>query len=65
MDDKTWLGFWVVIAGLLVLLTAYGMAIWKYSSAADASTLLAAATGTIGAVVGAFFGIQAGASGKD
>jgi len=65
MDEKTEMGFWVVLAGLLAVLAVYTIGVWKYSSAADASAAIGAVTGAIGAIVGAFFGIQAGAAGKD
>lgn len=64
-EDKTWLGFWIVIAGLVAVAAVFVIAVEKYSSAADASTVLGAVTGAIGALVGAFFGVQAGSAGKD
>lgn len=65
MEDKTVLGFWIVIAGLLAVLAVFGLGVWKYSSAADAATAMSAVTGAIGAIVGAFFGVQVGSAGKD
>jgi hypothetical protein len=54
----------VVLAGLAVVLVAFGIAVLKFG-AADVSTALAPVTGVVGTIVGAYFGVQAGASGKE
>jgi uncharacterized membrane protein YbhN (UPF0104 family) len=58
-------GLWVVFAGLAVILVAFGGALVAFSEAADVSTALAPVTGVVGTIVGAYFGVQAGAAGKD
>jgi hypothetical protein len=55
----------VVLAGLAVLLLALGVAVWRWKTAQDVSLVLSALTGTVGTIVGAFFGISAGAAGKE
>jgi threonine/homoserine/homoserine lactone efflux protein len=58
-------GLWVVFAGLAVILVAFGAALLAFSEAADVSTALAPVTGVVGTIVGAYFGVQAGAAGKE
>jgi hypothetical protein len=58
-------GLYAVGLGLAVLAVCFAIAVWQYEGAADAGTVLAAVTGTIGAIVGAYFGIQVGSAGKD
>jgi hypothetical protein len=58
-------GLWVVFAGLAVILAAFGAALVAFSEAADVSTALAPVTGVVGTIVGAYFGVQAGAAGKE
>ncbi|HEY2194681.1 MAG TPA: hypothetical protein VGH76_20615 [Actinomycetospora sp.] len=48
-----------------VLLTAFLLAVFHYPTSGDVSTALAALTGTIGTIVGAYFGVQAGGSGAN
>jgi hypothetical protein len=55
-------GFVVVLIGLVVILSAFLVAVFHYSSAADVSTALAAVTGTVGAIVGAYFGVRVGSA---
>ena len=54
----------VVLAGLLVVLIAYGISLLAFDNGSDVGTALAPITGVIGTIVGAYFGIQAGAAGK-
>ena len=58
-------GFWVILSGLAVLLITFLYSGWRWPDVKDASTALAAVTGTIGTLVGTYFGFHAGASGKD
>ena len=55
----------VVFAGLAVLLLALTVTVWRWKTAQDVSVVLSAFTGTVGTIVGAFFGISAGAAGKE
>lgn len=63
--DRWKYGLVAIGMGLLVLLLCFGIAVWKYKTAADAGAVLAAVTGTVGAIVGAYFGVQAGSAGKE
>jgi hypothetical protein len=64
MTDRTQ-GFIVVILGLVCLLAVFLFSMFKFSSASDVTTTVASVGGVIGTIVGAFFGLQLGAAGKD
>lgn len=57
-------GVWVVLAGFAVVFLSFGVAVLAFSNASGVSTALAPITGVVGTLVGAYFGVQAGASGK-
>jgi hypothetical protein len=57
-------GVTVVLAGLAVTLLAFGFAVLAFDRAGSVSAALAPITGVIGTIVGAYFGVQVGASGK-
>ena len=67
MDGDTRLKYALVAVGigLLVILGCFVLAVVVYDSANDAGTALGAATGTVGAITGAFFGHHLGSSGKE
>jgi hypothetical protein len=58
-------GFWIVVIGLLVIGTVFGISVSKWAAAADVATAAGPVTSVIGTLVGAFFGVQIGAAGKD
>lgn len=58
-------GFWIVIAGLIVVGAVFVAAILKWPTAADVSTAVGSLTGVVGTIIGAFFGIQVGSAGKE
>jgi hypothetical protein len=58
-------GFWIVLAGLAVVLAVFVAAIVKWTTASDVASAVGSVTGVVGTVVGAFFGLQAGAAGKE
>ena len=62
--EKTKLGFWVVIVGILIAAGLFLAAVYKYSAASDVATSLGPITTLIGTLVGAFFGQQVGSAGK-
>ena len=64
MTDKTY-GFIVVILGLVFVLAVFVFAIFKFNSASDVTTTVTSVGGVIGTIVGAFFGLQLGAAGKE
>lgn len=55
----------VVLAGLVVLILTLSVAVWRWSTAQDVALILGTITGTVGTIVGAFFGINVGAAGKE
>jgi hypothetical protein len=57
-------GVTVVLAGLVVTLVAFGLTLLAFDKAGSVSAALAPITGVIGTIVGAYFGVQVGASGK-
>jgi len=63
--SRTWLGFWLVVIGIVAVLAAYAVAFWQWDSATDAAAALAPITAVIGALVGAFFGLQVGTEGRE
>jgi hypothetical protein len=58
-------GVRVVYAGFAVVLVAFVVAVVAYAAAGDVSTALAPVTGVVGALVGAYFGVQVGSQGKE
>ena len=63
--DRTKLGFLLVIIGIVAVLAAFGLAMLRWKAATDVAAGLAPITGVIGSLVGAFFGLQLGAEGKE
>jgi hypothetical protein len=57
-------GVTVVLAGLGGTLVAFGLALLAFDTASAVSAALAPITGVLGTIVGAYFGVQVGASGK-
>lgn len=55
----------VVIAGLIALLVSLGIAMHKTTDSKEVVAIMGSLSGTIGTLVGAFFGFHAGASGKE
>lgn len=71
-DPKTKYGFWIVIAGLGSVVILYIGTIITFAILTTPDTLannvvaaMGAITGVIGSLVGAYFGLQAGAAGKE
>src|SRR5215204_3469698 len=71
-DPKTKYGFWIVIAGLGSVIILYIGTIITFAILTTPDTLannvvasMGAITGVIGSLVGAYFGVQVGASGKE
>lgn len=62
---RTWLGFWLVVIGIVAVLVAYAIAVWQWNKATDVAAALAPITAVIGALVGSFFGLQVGAEGRE
>lgn len=71
-DPKARYGFWIVIAGLGSVIVLYIGTIITFAILSTPDTLannvvasMGAITGVIGSLVGAYFGLQLGASGKE
>lgn len=63
--DKRWAyGFRVVLVGLVVVLVGFLVALSK-ADRTSISAVYAGLTGVTGTLVGAYFGLQAGQSGRD
>ncbi|MEW9549319.1 hypothetical protein [Nonomuraea sp. NPDC050783] len=61
-DATRWrYGFYVVVAGIVAVLVAFGAAVF---ATREFAALFAGVAGVIGTIVGAYFGVQAGQSGK-
>jgi hypothetical protein len=63
-DARGLYGVIVVLAGLGVTLVAFGLSLLAFDKAGSVSAALAPITGVIGTIVGAYFGVQVGSSGK-
>lgn len=61
-DATRWrYGFFVVVAGIAAILIAFGAAVF---ATGEFAPLFAGVAGVIGTIIGAYFGVQAGQSGK-
>jgi hypothetical protein len=61
-DATRWrYGFFVVVAGIVAVLVAFGAAVF---ATGEFAPLFAGVAGVVGTIIGAYFGVQAGQSGK-
>lgn len=61
-DAARWrYGFFVVLAGIVTILVAFGAAVFATK---EFAALFAGVVGVVGTIIGAYFGVQAGQSGK-
>ncbi|HYC11217.1 MAG TPA: hypothetical protein VEC02_00955 [Nitrososphaerales archaeon] len=58
-------GYYIVIAGFLLVGLAFAASLLKFTMAADVSSVFGLITGVVGTLVGAFFGVQVGSQGKE
>ena len=71
VDLKARYGFWIVIVGLVSVIVLYISTIIIFASltpenlANNVVACMGAITGVVGSLVGAYFGVQLGASGKE
>jgi hypothetical protein len=63
-SDKHHYGFWIVIAGLIVMTIALLVSAVRWPTASDATSVLTAFGGVVGTLVGTFFGVTVGSAGK-
>ncbi|MFI6292291.1 hypothetical protein ACIBEJ_11950 [Nonomuraea sp. NPDC050790] len=61
-DAARWrYGFFVVVTGIVAILVAFGAAVF---ATREFAALFAGVAGVVGTIMGAYFGVQAGQSGK-
>jgi uncharacterized BrkB/YihY/UPF0761 family membrane protein len=58
-------GACLVGAAFLLLAVVFGIAVSRFTSAADVAAVVASVATVVGTIIGAFFGIQVGAAGKE
>jgi len=63
--SKTRYGFFVVVIGFAVVLAALIFSALHYADVKDATAAVGSITGVVGTLAGAFFGVHAGAAGKE
>ncbi len=55
-----------LVGGAFILLAVvFGIAVSRFTAAADVAAVVASVATVVGTIIGAFFGIQVGASGKE
>ncbi len=64
---RTRYGFVLVITGIILVGVMYALTLWAYrgGQAAEVATAMGAVTTVVGTLVGAFFGVQLGAAGRE
>ncbi|MFG1942965.1 hypothetical protein [Nonomuraea sp. NPDC048826] len=61
-DAARWrYGFFVVLTGIVATLIAFGAAVY---ATGESAALFAGVAGVVGTIIGAYFGVQAGQSGR-
>jgi hypothetical protein len=58
-------GAGLILAAFVFLIVVLMIALSQFEAVADVTSLVGVFTGVVGTLVGAFFGVQAGAAGKD
>lgn len=58
-------GACLVGASFILLAVVFGIAVSRFTSAADVAAVVASVATVVGTIIGAFFGIQVGSSGKE
>ncbi|MEV5407687.1 hypothetical protein AB0K60_02455 [Thermopolyspora sp. NPDC052614] len=62
-DAARWrYGFFIVLAGLVVVLVGFTVSVLN---SGEVATMFAGVCGVVGTIIGAYFGVQAGQAGKD
>ena len=62
-DEKPY-GFWIIIAGFVVVVIVFIVSVHKWGEAKDVTAAVGSITGIVGTLAGAYFGVHAGAAGK-
>ena len=63
--DRSDLEFKLLATTVVAIVVIFGLAILRFSTAADAVSVIGAVTGVLGTTVGLFFGAKVGAAGKE
>jgi len=63
--SKTKYGFYMIVIGFAFVFAALVFSVLHYSDVKDATAAVGSISGVIGTLAGAFFGVHAGAAGKD
>jgi hypothetical protein len=58
-------GACLIGAAFILLAVVFGIAVSRFTSAADVAAVVASVATVVGTIIGAFFGVQVGASGKE
>ena len=58
-------GALLIVAAFLFLGGVFGVAVSRFTAASDVTAVVGSVTTVVGTIVGAFFGVQAGSSGKE
>ncbi|MGH3178309.1 MAG: hypothetical protein ACRDPF_31095, partial [Streptosporangiaceae bacterium] len=58
-------GAGLIVAAFALLGVVVGVAVSQFSTASDVTAVIGSVTTVVGTIIGAFFGVQAGASGKE
>ena len=58
-------GLWAVLGGFAAILIAFGIAVFRFGTAADAVAVSAPVIGAIGTLAAAYFGVQAGSAARE
>jgi len=58
-------GFWIIVTGFALVAFITMVSIFRWADVTSVATVVGAVTSLVGTVVGAFFGIQVGAVGKE
>ena len=58
-------GAWLVGGAFVVLGVVFGVAVSRFTTAADVTAAVGSVATVVGTIVGAFFGVQVGSSGKE
>jgi hypothetical protein len=58
-------GFWIIITGFALVFIIALIATFRWAEVTSVATVVGAVTSLVGTVVGAFFGVQVGAVGKE
>jgi hypothetical protein len=58
-------GAWLIVAAFVLLGIVFGIAVARFTTAADVTGAVGSVATVVGTIVGAFFGAQIGSAGKE